>query len=69
MKYALKRNPDIKVTVREVKKDTTLEHPEYGNILVTAGNYILTRSTGAKKGEQVAITKNDLELQYEPLEK
>jgi hypothetical protein len=69
MKYTAKQYPEVKVTVKEVKKDTILEHPEYGSILVTAGNYILTRSNGPQEGEQVAITKNDLELQYNPVDK
>lgn len=68
MKYVSKQNPDEKVTVVEAKKNTVLEHSNYGNITVLEGDYILTRSTGPMRGEKVGITKADLELQYEPAE-
>lgn len=69
MRYVSKKNPEQKFTVKEVKKDTSIEHPEYGTILVTAGNYLLTSSKGNNKGQTVGITKQDLELQYEPADK
>lgn len=69
MKYISKQNSDEAITVAEAKKDTIIDHSEYGKILVTTGNYILTRSNGPKKGEKVGITKADLELQYKPADK
>ena len=68
MRYALKSNPEIKISVVEAKKRTIIEHEEYGNITVEAGDFVLTRVTNPKKGEKVGITKTDLELQYEPVE-
>lgn len=63
MKYALKSNLDNAVDVKEVKKDTVIKHAEYGDILVTKGNYVLTMPDGS----QVGITPTDLELQYKPV--
>lgn len=64
MKYVSKYDDAIKVTVKEVKKDTVIEHKEYGEILVTKGNFIMK----SKDGSEVGITPADLELQYKPAE-
>ena len=69
MRYVSKKNPEQKFTVKEVKKDTSIEHPEYGTILVTAGNYLITRSNGDDKGETLGITAQDLEAKYELVDK
>ena len=63
MKYAFKLETSIVVDVEKVKKDTTITHAEYGDILITKGNYILTKPDGS----QVGITATDLELQYKPV--
>ena len=52
------------VTKKEVKEDTTIQHKEYGDIVVTAGNYILT----SRKGEKTGITPVDFEARYKPLD-
>lgn len=65
MKYVHKQDKDRIVTVKEVKKDTVIESKEYGNILVTKGNFIL-KSEDGNSGSEVGITKADLELWYKP---
>lgn len=62
MKYVSKQNPNIVVDVREVKKDTVIKSPIYGEILVTKGNYILK----SEDGNEVGTTETDLNIFYEP---
>lgn len=68
MRYVSKTDESVEVDVREVKENTTIKHPEYGDILVTPGNYILKQVGGADEGREAGISKTDLEAQYEPLE-
>lgn len=64
VRYVSKSNEKEVVTVRQVSKDTIIESKQYGNILVTEGNYILK---SADKTE-VGITEADLNAQYEQKE-
>lgn len=66
MKYVHKQDKNRVVTVKEVKKDTVIKSAEYGEILVTAGNYIL-KSEDGNTGSEVGITPGDLELWYKPV--
>lgn len=59
--HTLKGNDKIEVTADKVKKDTTIKSPTYGEIIITAGNYVLTDS----EGNQVGITESDLNLHYD----
>lgn len=65
-KYISKSVPRTVVEAVEVKKDTTIKSPEYGDILVTKGNFILTYADGDQQGMQVGSTPQDLENLYEP---
>lgn len=69
MKYTHKQLKGLTIEAEEVKENTTLEHPEYGEILVTPGNYIVTYLTGPNEGEKVGMAKADLELQYKQTKK
>lgn len=51
------------VTKEEVTEDKVIKHPQYGDIRVTVGNYLLT----SRKGQQTGITPTDFEAQYKEL--
>jgi len=51
------------VIKEEVKEDKIINHPQYGDIIVTIGNYLLT----SRKGEKIGITPTDFEAQYKEL--
>ena len=50
-------------TVKLVEEDTTID-TVYGDVLVTAGNYIITDH----KGDKIGITPVDLQVQYDEVE-
>ena len=64
VKYVSKTDEKLEVTATKVEENTTIDHAEYGPILVTPDNYILTFKTGPNKGELVGITENDLKQHY-----
>lgn len=68
MKYVLKLDEDIKVQIKEVKKNTVITHEVYGDIVVSAGNFILKFTTGPNKDEQIGITQSDIDAHYTPAE-
>lgn len=65
-KYISKSVPRVVVEAVEVKKDTTINSPIYGDILVTKGNFILTHVDGDQQGMQAGTTPQDLDALYEP---
>lgn len=69
MEYVLKQDNYIKVKVKEVSKNTVISHKLYGEIVVTEGNFVLKFLTGMNKGEEIGITKTDLDNLYDLLEK
>lgn len=56
-------DPDIKVTATQVKNDTVVQS-EYGDILVTAGNYVVEVIEGFNVGRKFGITQTDLDISY-----
>ena len=60
-KYALKENADYVVEAEKAKKDTVIKTKQYGDILVTKGNYVMTLPDKT----QVGITETDLALFYD----
>lgn len=67
MKYQHKQFDDVQVKATEAKENTTIKHPEYGDILVTPGNYIVEYTSGPNKGEKVGMAASDFELQFEKI--
>lgn len=67
-KYISKNKPQVTISIKEVKKDTTIDSPIYGPILVTKGNFIMKHLDGDTKGQEAGITQADLDALYEPVE-
>lgn len=61
-KYVFNRNPEVVITATKTKEDTTIDSKEYGEILVTKGNYVAENKDGTKFG----ITQEDLNAFYKP---
>lgn len=65
IKYISKGIPKVEVEVYQTKKDTTIQSPVYGPILITEGNYVLKYLNSDNEGLEVGITKQDLDMYYE----
>lgn len=63
-KYQLKSNDKMLIKAEQVKKDTTIT-TQWGDALVTKGNYIITYEDGS----QVGMAEQDLVAQYKPVKK
>ena len=50
----------VKVKVTQVDEDTVINSKEFGDILITKGNYVLEYADGT----QVGTTKTDLDARY-----
>lgn len=56
-------NPETKIVATKVNTDTVIQS-EYGDILVTVGNYTVEVTGGMNIGKIFGITQVDLDLFY-----
>jgi len=61
--YISIHDPETKILATKVKDDTVVQS-EYGDILVTAGNYTVEVTDGMNVGRKFGITQADLDRSY-----
>lgn len=61
--YVFKQDNTIEIEVQSVAKDTVIK-TEYGDALVTAGNFIAVNIDSKRKGQCFGITEQDLNTLY-----
>jgi len=61
--YISIHDTDTKIIATKVNTDTIIQS-EYGDVLVTAGNYIVEVTDGMNVGRKFGITQVDLDISY-----